>query len=152
LRVIAKLERPDIAIDVVVGGSNPHRITIEALCKNMPNVSLHIQTSAMAGLMAKADIALGGGGSTSWERCALGLPAIIISLAENQTAIAKALASQGSAIFLGEVHQVRANKIWAELERLISSPRELQRMSEKCTSLVDGEGTARVVNAMIGLA
>jgi hypothetical protein len=56
LRAIQRLDRPEIAVVVVVGAANPHRAEIEALCAELPNASFHCQVANMAELMARADI------------------------------------------------------------------------------------------------
>lgn len=84
LEAIKMLNRPEIVTDVVVGSSNSHRTEIKAMCDNMPNTNFYCQVENMAELMVKADLAIGGGGSTTWERCCLGLPVIIITIANNQ--------------------------------------------------------------------
>ena len=76
LEAIRLLNRPEIAVDVVVGGINPHRRQIEELCAGWPATTCHCQVNNMAELMAGADLAIGAGGTTTWERCCLGLPSV----------------------------------------------------------------------------
>jgi len=83
-----------VALDIVVGAAAP---SLLALCEIAAReaISLHIDTRDMSGLGAEADIAVGAGGSSLWERAVLGLPSIVLSLAENQIAMKRALAQAG---------------------------------------------------------
>lgn len=74
----------ELHIDVVVGSTNPNKESIKRVTQGLKNCTYHENISNMAELMLKADIALGAGGTTTWERCAVGLPAIVTVIAENQ--------------------------------------------------------------------
>jgi len=136
-----------LSLDVVVGAGHPRLAEIQAQC-DKKKLSLHIQTGRMAELMAKSDIAIGAGGATSWERCCLGLPAITVSLADNQTDIAKGLQSIGASIFLGESLVVDPRCVTDELASLADRPGILRSMSKCAFDLVDGEGADRVIDVM----
>lgn len=88
----------DCRITVVMGPHAPHLNAVRNLAAEMlwPTQVL-VNVRDMARLMADSDLAIGAAGSTSWERCALGLPSIIVVLAENQKSIAIALDSAGAA-------------------------------------------------------
>ncbi len=87
LKAIDELNKPEIVIDVVVGASNPNKQQIEKLCSERPNTNFYCQVQNMAELMNEADLAIGAGGTTTWERCYLGLPSIVVPIADNQVAI-----------------------------------------------------------------
>jgi len=101
LEAIRMLNKPDIAVDVVVGSASPHKDKINELCAAMTNVVYHSQVENMAQLMANADLFIGGGGSTTWERCCLGLPSIILVVAQNQAETTAAVAKVGAIWNLG---------------------------------------------------
>ncbi|HWI88776.1 MAG TPA: UDP-2,4-diacetamido-2,4,6-trideoxy-beta-L-altropyranose hydrolase [Sphingomicrobium sp.] len=134
----------DCSIHVVLGEdatSLPRTIT--AAGENR-RVEVHVNTNRMAELMRDADVAIGAAGTTSWERCCLGLPAIALVLAENQRANAEALELAGAAIMVknvGEIHDTVA--------RLVSDEQALQSMSAAAFGLTDGLGTVRVLDAML---
>lgn len=83
MAAIAQLNIPGLEVDVVIGVQHPCRQQIERECVRY-GFHCHVQTMRMAELMAKADLAIGAGGSASWERCCLGLPALAIRTADNQ--------------------------------------------------------------------
>jgi UDP-2,4-diacetamido-2,4,6-trideoxy-beta-L-altropyranose hydrolase len=84
LRALIALNLENIGIDVVIGALHPDRSSIEAMCKEH-GFLLHVQTARMAELMAAADVSIGAGGSTTWERCCLGLATLAICTAKNQS-------------------------------------------------------------------
>ena len=84
LDALQRIRMKDVQVDVVVGVYNPNQSEIEKACAKRLNTRFLCQPNNMADLMSKADIALGGGGIATWERCCLGLPTIAIVMAENQ--------------------------------------------------------------------
>jgi UDP-2,4-diacetamido-2,4,6-trideoxy-beta-L-altropyranose hydrolase len=139
---------PEIAVDVVVGASNPHKAEVEALTVKMPNAAFHCQVSCMAELMARADVAIGAGGSAGWERLALGLPALVISVAPNQEEIARHLGILGAQQYLGRSEDVSGEDTLRALAQLMADRDRMLRMSALGRSLVDGLGVKRVADAM----
>jgi UDP-2,4-diacetamido-2,4,6-trideoxy-beta-L-altropyranose hydrolase len=144
LEAIKLLNCPDIAVDVVVGVTNPHREQIKQLCAFLPNSTYYCQVSNMAELMAKADLAIGAGGSTHWERCCLGLPSLVMTIAENQEKLTKVLHEQGYLISLGTKEKVSAKSIWQKLYDILNNPEQVLSFIKKGTQLVDGNGVKRV--------
>ena len=65
------LNRPEISVDVIVGGANPSREQLQQKCLSMPNTRFHAQVENMAELINDADLAIGAGGTSTWERCCL---------------------------------------------------------------------------------
>jgi UDP-2,4-diacetamido-2,4,6-trideoxy-beta-L-altropyranose hydrolase len=144
MNVRSILNSPDIAVDVVVGASNPHKEQIKQLCASLPNSTYYCQVSNMAELMVKADLAIGAGGSTNWERCCLGLPSLVIIIAENQEELTQTLHEQGYLISLGTKEKVSAETIWQNLYDILNEPERVLSFVEKGKQLVDGNGAKRV--------
>jgi len=134
---------PDLHVDVVLGAQHPCREQIKAACAQHGFIC-HVQTDKMAELMAAADLAIGGGGSASWERCCLGLPALLVALADNQINIAKALDLFGAGIYVGTLKTASVTIMRSAIVSLISTQDQLKVLSKKAYSLVDGLGVARV--------
>ena len=96
--------QPEITVEVIVGASNPHRQAVEAFCESSDIkawIRYHVQVDNIAAYMARADLMLGAGDSTTWERCFLELPAIVTTVAENQEKIAEDCAKAGYITYLG---------------------------------------------------
>lgn len=82
-------------VTVVMGKTAPHIESVQRFAKHASFAcAVLVNVTNMAQLMAKADLAIGAAGSTTWERCCLGLPMVLIVLADNQQVIAKALADK----------------------------------------------------------
>ena len=132
-------------VDVVVGSSNPHNAAIKNKCDEL-HWGYHCQVDYMPSLIAKADLVVGAGGSSNWERCALGVPALVVILAHNQAAIAQALDREGVVQNLGWFHKLESID-YAHALRALESKR-LADMSDKAMRIVDAAGAKRVVDAL----
>lgn len=152
LSAMSQLEKYEFKVDVIVGEMNPNRSAVKKLCMGMSNVSFHCQVSNISQLMVNSDLAIGGGGTATWERCSVKLPALVVSIAENQTPIAKAVHDAGAAILLGEAGAVDENQICNALKQLFTSTFLLREMGERAGRLVDTRGTQRVVRKMLDLS
>jgi len=93
--------------------------------------------------MLKADLAIGAGGATSWERCCLGLPSLIITMAENQKPIAAELDRQRLAHWLGDHDTVNEFSLTTALKDALDS-KGMADWSNRCRNTVDAKGTERV--------
>jgi len=130
LQAIRSVGRPDVSIDVVLGRSNPHRTEIETLSQDMLNVTLHYQVENMAELMVRADLAIGGGGTTTWERCYLSLPTITIVVADNQREMIEAVAGRGAVWNMGWHASVSASDLRDRLKYALNNPEAVRTMSQ----------------------
>jgi UDP-2,4-diacetamido-2,4,6-trideoxy-beta-L-altropyranose hydrolase len=134
-------------VTVLVGGSNPRR---EALLRQITAKRLEVELIADAddvpGLLASSDIAISGAGTTCWEMCLLGLPALLIELAPNQHEVGQRLHDLGAATFLGRSQDISPNLIARELEALLQSAKRRRTMSENAQRIVDGNGSARLLS------
>ncbi|GKV64856.1 UDP-2,4-diacetamido-2,4,6-trideoxy-beta-L-altropyranose hydrolase [Sporosarcina sp. NCCP-2331] len=136
LEAVQESEQQFKNIDVVVGASNPHKEIVEELCKATPNAQYLCQVNNMAELMMKADLAIGAGGSTIWERCILLLPSIILVTAENQKEVTKAVAEQGSIFYLGEFIEVGRKDISDSLKYVNKNTEFFKKSIENCEKLI----------------
>ncbi|MFD2046675.1 UDP-2,4-diacetamido-2,4,6-trideoxy-beta-L-altropyranose hydrolase [Ornithinibacillus salinisoli] len=130
LKAINMLNRQNIHVDVVVGFSNQNYQTIQSLCAIMPQTTLHYHIDYLADLMAEADLAIGAGGSTTWERCYVCLPAITIETARNQTEILTFLSEVGAIRHLGVSKEVSELDIANTLHQLLQDPKSLINMMD----------------------
>ena len=86
----------------------------------------------------------GAGGTTTWERCCLGLPTIVVSIAENQNQLVKALEQTGHVQILGKGSSVTTRQIRTALLAELAKPREA------ISKITDGWGASRLAIAMLG--
>ena len=110
-RLKANGELPDVEITIVVGGSNARKDDIDIFCQKAGFKYL-CQVNNMAELMAEADLMLGAGGTTTWERCFLTLPSIVTAVAENQFQICEDCATAGILYYLGHWDKVAMDDIY----------------------------------------
>jgi UDP-2,4-diacetamido-2,4,6-trideoxy-beta-L-altropyranose hydrolase len=138
LKAIHLLNRPDIAIDVVLGAANCHKKVIQEICDFMPNTKLYFQVNNMAELMMAADLAIGAGGTTTWERCFLGLPSITIVVADNQVAVTAVVAALGATWNAGRSAEISVESMAKIIERALNRPEALKVMGKKALTLMEG--------------
>jgi UDP-2,4-diacetamido-2,4,6-trideoxy-beta-L-altropyranose hydrolase len=144
LAAIKAVRCESLAIDVVIGRSNPNAESIAALCQELPHAELHRDVGNMAELLRAADLALGAGGGMSWERCCLGLPTIAVDIADNQIGALTGLAKIGALVYLGSAASVTLDDRTTAIQSLLDDPVRTRQMGEIALKLVDGQGAARV--------
>lgn len=130
------IDKYNLVVDVVVGNSNPNKLKIKQLCDDIENTHYHCQVSNIAELMVQADLAIGGGGTSTWERAFVGLPTIVIAVAKNQVEVAKAVANTGAIVYLGLSDEIKANQILINFKILYGDSVELGRMRKSCENLI----------------
>jgi UDP-2,4-diacetamido-2,4,6-trideoxy-beta-L-altropyranose hydrolase len=135
----------NVPCDVVVGASYGHLTELRELIQRMPHATLHVNTDVIADLMDRADLAIGAPSSASWERCTLGLPTVMVTLAANQVAVGRELDRLGAGISLGWHADVTESDIEAAVRALVSDPVRVAAMSRRAARVTDGRGTSRVL-------
>jgi UDP-2,4-diacetamido-2,4,6-trideoxy-beta-L-altropyranose hydrolase len=144
LGAIKSLSHNSLAVDVVIGRSNPHAELISRLCLELPQAELHRDVHNIAELLRRADLALGAGGGMSWERCCLGLPTIAVDIAANQIGALTGLAKIGALVYLGSAASVTEDQIASSIQSLLNDSARTRLMGETALALVDGQGSHRV--------
>lgn len=138
----------DCRITVVMGSTAPWLEEVRRQASELPwSNRVLAGVDNMAQLMADSDLAIGAAGTTAWERCSLGLPALMLVLADNQRKVAQSLADTGAAAVLhggGEL----APQLAAWLGRLQESPNVLAAMSLAARQVIDGDGAQRIAQLL----
>ena len=141
----------DLAVDVVLGTSAPHHPTVVKLVQQRPQTQLHSRLPSLAGLMLRADLAIGAAGTASWERAVLALPALVTPVADNQQQGAQALAVANAALLIDLKQPTDpVVEILNAITTLIKQPERLQLLSAGARSLGDGRGLGRLLTTMLG--
>lgn len=150
LRALEACPLPDtLAVDVVLGSAAPQLDEVRQRCAQARRLTrLHVDHRDMAALMAASDLAIGAAGATSWERCCLGLPTLMVAIADNQRPIAQALADAGAGFPLDAESVRDSDRLSAALEAITTGD-AMARCSRAASGLVDGLGTARVCEALL---
>lgn len=139
-----------ISVDVVVGKGSPNSSAIARWCAHREWVHFHHGSDSMAALMAAADLSIGAGGGASWERCCVGLPAILVAVAPNQRPGSEALAMAGAALFVGEPDGLDPETLESALKLLIENFYARAHMSQSAAAVTDGRGVQRVAAYLLG--
>ncbi len=137
---------------VVSGSLNPHIGELQALAQKHENIHIHCNVTNMAELMAESEVALSAGGSTLYELCAVGVPVIAFSFAENQERLVQTFVKRGIAQYGGNYRTDRNKMIQntiAGLETLLEDENLRTEYRKKARTLVDGKGADRIAEAII---
>lgn len=148
--VLASLARvaPRLAVDVVLGSGAPHRAAVRCRVEQSGGlVQLHDTGGEIAELLVAADLTVGAAGVGAWERCALGLPSLVIPTAGNQCAVAAALEAGGAARVLAPPARTDA-ALDSALHELLEDADLRVAQSRAGAALVDGRGLARSAQAL----
>lgn len=149
LRALEQVQLPDLEARVVVGGSNPHFAELERAAQHSPHtVRLERNVGDMPALMAWADVAVSAGGSTCWELAFMGLPSIVLVLADNQRMATEHLAQQDVVVNLGPFADLWVEAISEAIFRLLEDRGRRKHMSEAGWTLVDARGAERVATVL----
>jgi UDP-2,4-diacetamido-2,4,6-trideoxy-beta-L-altropyranose hydrolase len=126
----------NVYVDIIIGASNPHWELLNNEFGYHSNIKFHKQTSEMSRFISEADLAVGAGGSSCWERCFLGLPTLTFIVAENQISTTEAVALFGAAMNLGWYEDITALDLSNQLNQLISAPEKLLDMGKRSLELM----------------
>jgi len=132
--------KPDCTIDLVLGAKTTRAGQAH------PSIRLHVDPPSMAELMLEADLAIGAAGSTTWERCCLGLPGVLVALADNQRLNARNVVAAGAALEA----TASAAAIVEAAQVLIMDDRLRTDMAWKAAEICDGYGAKRVADVLLG--
>jgi UDP-2,4-diacetamido-2,4,6-trideoxy-beta-L-altropyranose hydrolase len=150
-RIVERL-RPrigDAGLDVVMGAEASSLPGLTKVARKDARLAIHVDTSHMARLTAEADIAVGGAGSSTWERCTLGLPTLQVILADNQRAAASAMAERGAALVVDLDAADFDTQFNRQLTRLLIDADLRRKLAAASAALCDGQGAARTATAFL---
>jgi UDP-2,4-diacetamido-2,4,6-trideoxy-beta-L-altropyranose hydrolase len=149
LRALQTCSLPgDCSLTVVMGQAAPWLQEVEAIASVMPRPTrVLVGVTNMARLMADSDLAIGAAGSTSWERCCLGLPSIMLVVADNQMKVAKGLEEVGAA-FLCLSGPSLPKRLDLLLAALYADTKRAALMSDAAAKVVDGDGVYSLMKLM----
>lgn len=117
--------------------------------RSLPQAVLHTNVSNIAPLAADADLALGAGGTSAWERCCLGLPAIIVTTAANQHHVAHTLHQRDAAHYVGSHKRVTVSAVTRAIHAFLQQPDKVRYTAKQAASVCDGLGAKRLALRMM---
>lgn len=135
----------DVELDVVVNPQSPYVESIQRQIAGVENVRLHMFLPSLSGLMRVADVSVGAGGMTTWERCCLGVPSYVITLADNQIAGARELDRLGVICWLGNASDLTVRDLTEAISDMMGKSSHID-LSKRGFDLVDGLGCIRIAD------
>ncbi|GGA40939.1 UDP-2,4-diacetamido-2,4,6-trideoxy-beta-L-altropyranose hydrolase [Pelagibacterium lentulum] len=143
VEALLAMDDHDFEVDIVLSASSPDYASMEHELAKRAGFRLHDRVPSLAPMMVAADIMIGACGTTSWERLCLGLPAIVVTVADNQNAIAEELNRQGLARWIGDANGEIGDALRAVLAEIFDAGLD-PSWSRRCLEVVDGKGVQRV--------
>lgn len=148
LEALSSPELEHLLVEAVIAPNNKHQEQLEQQAKNRPGTRLHIQPKNFTELMLRADLCIGAGGTTTWERLCLGLPSLVITVAQNQVPFTRELDEAGYVRWLENKEQVTVSDIRKSLTSEIHKQQD-QKKNPDLPSLVDGYGVLRAAEYLV---
>ena len=148
LHALSKTDLRHLQVDLVIGANNQHREKLEKQAQQRLNTRIYGPRPHLADLMAQADIAIGASGATTWERMCLGLPTVVVSIAENQKPASEALFEAGLIEYAGHFSDIKQDQLVETLRLLCESAKKRANVSVYNKLLVDGLGSSRLIEFM----
>jgi UDP-2,4-diacetamido-2,4,6-trideoxy-beta-L-altropyranose hydrolase len=141
---------PGAQFDVAIASDAPSLAELTTLAAADAGLQVHPDARDVAALMAAADVAVGAGGSSTWERCALGLPTLAAIVADNQRDVIARLAADGVLLAADMAEPDFDAQLGARFAELLGLETR-QRLAAASRALCDGQGAARAAHAILGL-
>lgn len=148
LELLGNVRDLRLQVTVVIGPANPHLASLQVAAAQLQtthDVTLVTDPPDLPALLARADVAVSAAGSSCWELACLGVPMLLVVIADNQRPGATALAAGNMAIVAGGT---RAEDLLPLLRTLITDPGVRRRLSQAAAQLIDGRGAGRVAERM----
>jgi len=139
-----------IEICAIMGRHAPYLKEVASWCQRHQQ-RLVVDTDRMADFIDWAHLAIGAGGTSASERCARGLPSLVIIMADNQRRVTAALSTLGACVNLGECSPFPATRLCHELQTLLLDSKRYQQMVGRCRQLFDGQGAERAADGLVEL-
>ncbi|MEM7702477.1 MAG: UDP-2,4-diacetamido-2,4,6-trideoxy-beta-L-altropyranose hydrolase [Pseudomonadota bacterium] len=132
-------------VEVVSTSANPKLATLRQAVLARPNSKLSLDRPDLADFFARHDVQIGAGGGASWERCCIGVPTLLVVVADNQKPFAEALSAKGVATLAEEP---TTTAMAEALSRLLEDTGKRRSLAANARALVDGRGAERVALAL----
>lgn len=137
------------AAEIVLGSAAPHLADVRTRAAEMPfPMTVHTDIGDMAALAASCDLAIGSGGVSAIERCTIGLPSIIMVVAENQKSVVANITAAGAALALDIGDDTFPEHLAEETDALLATPERRAEMARKAAASCDGRGVNRAAMAV----
>lgn len=147
IKALQPIMNENMQVNVVLGKPNS-RIEQWMIRNTSEHMQLYIQPSSIAAIMSSCDLAICAGGGMTWERYCLGLPGLVIAVAENQLELAQQGQLLGIDRYIGQSESVQEQDITQIVMQTINYSEWLKEARTKAMDLIDGKGASRVVKLL----
>ena len=151
LSALEKVDRAFDCVDVVMSTQSPHYNELKNQLQRLDKFNLHSDLPSLASLMIDADLSIGASGATSWERCCLGLPTIVVTLSENQRLISQELHQMKFVKWIGDVETITIDKIRQAIFDVLTRS-DIKSWSDHCMSVCSGKGASLVADRIFDIS
>ncbi|MDD4136280.1 MAG: UDP-2,4-diacetamido-2,4,6-trideoxy-beta-L-altropyranose hydrolase [Methanoregula sp.] len=148
LEAVKAVDADGLEVTAVMGGANPHFDRIHEVVKDRPGFRLVENAMNMPELMAWADCAISAGGSTCWELLYMGVPSIVIPIAENQEPVARELRALQIALVPDKHTLNDPGKFAGTIAGFLQSKEVRRGLAQRMARYIDGHGPARAIDAI----
>jgi len=148
LQAMADIES-DFELKVVVGPSNPRLDELRTQVRE-GNLEAEVLSNvqSMSEMLDWADLAVSAAGSTAYEFAFMGVPALLVQVADNQRRGAPLLAERGMAVDLGWHEDLTPQRMAASIREMMADKDRRTKMARLGQAAVDGKGVARALTCM----
>lgn len=144
------VSHPQLHLTCMIGSASPHLAELTKLMASMNGkAKLIVDAEDVPSILRTADFTVGGGGISLFERMCLGLPCIVVTNADNQEELAKWIGENAGALVLGNTDEVSTETLADAIHDLMNSHSLRQQLAVDAKSLVDGNGSLRISDAII---
>ncbi len=145
VRSIHQLKQDNLVTVLVAANNSQYRHLKAEIKRSKAEFQIRKEVENMSELMAWADVAVSGGGTTTWELAFMGLPMVVIAVAYNQRQVIEELDKVGAAVSLGWYKNLSQHKIACVISELLNNPKMRKKMSIRAQRLIDGKGAERIL-------
>ena len=147
LEILEQIDDLDhINFTVVLGSSAPNILSVSNACKgHRYNIDLLVGVENIAEIMTNSDLAIGAAGATTWERCCLGLPTILLTIEKKQKYISSILSKQKIVLNISSIESIKS-ELPIHIKKCIANRNLLVNMTKSSIGLVDGMGAKRILS------
>lgn len=139
---------------LIIGALHTDGDNIKALAKGNPNLSIHEGITDLMPLMKTCDFAISAAGTTLYELCALGIPTVSFTMADNQISNATLLDKEDVVPCAGDIRNDLKKTLETVFETMNDFANNLQKrktVHEKMNSLINGDGALQIAKAIVAL-
>jgi UDP-2,4-diacetamido-2,4,6-trideoxy-beta-L-altropyranose hydrolase len=152
-QVVRALENVDLAeleITIVVGGSyRYHEVLTHVMDESRHTCRLLVDVVNMAEVMSFANAAVSAAGSSAVELGSMGIPMLLVTMADNHAGTAEEFARRGLAAITGWYNKLNPRELGNRIQQFLDDKAELRARASATASLIDGKGAQRIVASML---